>query len=160
MAKTLRTSPPSSSVARLLDPIAASRAIEKVSGHPLPNMTSEYPSAPIQDPRAVSDPGPRLIKREIVLTPETDAILDELVEAFRRATRTRLTTSHVVRAMLLSAQHAGAAIQDHLHQAGYVRLPSNAQGHAAERQHFELLLARAFAVAMRKAIPAASLTNR
>lgn len=153
MAKTLRTSPPSSSIARLLDPLAASRAIEKVSGYPPQGLTAEPPAAPLQSPAGVGDPGARPIKREVVLTPETDAILDELVEAFRRATRTRLTTSHVVRAMLLSAHHAGAAIQDHLYQAGYVRLPSNARNHAAERQRFELLLARAFAVAMRQGRP-------
>lgn len=160
MAKTLRTTPPSSSVARLLDPAAASRAIEKVSGNQQPSPKIEPPNTPLQSPAAVGDPGARLIKREVVLTPETDAILDELVETFRRATRTRLTTSLVIRAMLLSAQHAGAAIQDHLHQAGYVRLPSNARSHAAERQRFELLLARAFAVAMRETISATSLNTR
>lgn len=159
MAKNLRTTPPSSSVARLLDPVAASRAIEKVSGYLPPSRTVEPPITPTPSRAAVDLAGARLIKREVVLTPETDAILDELVEAFRRATRTRLSTSHVVRAMLLSAQHAGDGIRTHLHQAGCVRLPSNARGRDAEREHFELLLARAFATAMREATYAAPLTS-
>ena len=150
MARNLRTTPPTSSVARLLDPTAAARAIQKISGHQAPSVDMDSARIPPPSHPALDRSDVRLIKREVVLTPETDAILNELVDAFRRATCTRLSTSHVVRAILLSAHHVSSELQNHIPQAGSVRLPSNARGRDAERQHFELLLARAFANAIRQ----------
>ena len=154
MAKNLRTSPPSSSVARLLDPVAAARAIQQVSAHDAgPPASPPMTAWPGQDIR-LAPPRERLVKREIVLTPEADAVLDQLLGLYRQATRTRLSTSHVIRAMLLSAQYAMDALDNELEHVGALRLPSNARGRDAERRRFEMSLARAFAKAMQHAASA------
>ncbi len=91
-----------------------------------------------------------MVKREFVLTPEADATLDRLVELYRRATRTRLSSSHVIRSMLLACRQAMDAFFSELSAMQPMKLPSNAQGRDAERNRFESALADAFRNAMRR----------
>lgn len=90
-----------------------------------------------------------MVKREFVLTPEADATLDRLVELYRRATRTRLSTSHVIRSILLATGQGMDALLSELSLMQPMRLPSNAPGRDAERTRFESALAHAFRNAMR-----------
>lgn len=151
MAKMLRTEPPSSSVARLLDPAAAARAVQR----PSPDRYLQ-PASPVVQPQSLPDDQPctqatQPAKREIVLTHEADVALDHLLSLFRRATGTRLSTSHVVRIILIVARNAFDAIDYELSRIGPLSLPSNARDRNAERQAFELTLAKAVARAIRDA---------
>ena len=133
--------------------MAAARAIQRMAPSQTlaPNIEPAYASAPRDATAGCRDA--RLTKREIVLTPETDAVLNQLVDIFRQATGTRLSTSHVIRAMLVATQGTTDALREKLGQIGSVRLPSNAGGREAERGRFEMLLASAFTAAMRQARP-------
>lgn len=145
MPRTLRQSPPSSSVARLLDASAATRAIarpnefqaETESGVPSSTSKADYagPAFPPADMNA------RRIKREILLCPETEETLDELVRFLRLGTRSRVTTSHMVRALLRAVAPDLDAIRQRAAQLGPRRLPSNAPGSEAARRQFEQMIA-------------------
>lgn len=110
MARALRETPPSSSVARLLDSAAAGRALAPLaSDEAVPSYSAVHTrdNPPAGSPRNK----PRLIKREFVLTRETDAVLEALLQMFRQTTGTRLTASHVVRALLAAAEHSADEIR-------------------------------------------------
>lgn len=146
MAKTLSFSPPSSSVARLLDSAAVTRALSPV----------RVPTAEVR--RTASDTAChrplRSIKREVVLGPDTAVILDRLVDELRRATGTRLSTSHAVRAILLglSPCMGGIAAQA---SGGSWRLPPNGETHHDDRGLFERRLADVIASAFLAVLRAA-----
>ncbi len=140
MARTLRESPPSSSVARLLDPGAVERALAPAHG----SLRVAHSDLKIESREPAATARERPIKREILLTRETDVALDELVQIFRDATGARLTTSHVVRALLRGIKHTIPSLRRAAQQVGRVRLPSNAPAHQAERDAFEQRLAEAF----------------
>ena len=152
MAKMLRHEPPSSFVARLLDPVAANRAVQKVAvyhGDPTAFTTDPTPAEP-NDLAAARTRGP--VKREIVLTRETDTALDQLLALFRRSTGARLSTSHVVRVILLVAYLAMDRLESELASIGPLDLPSNARNREAERKQFESMLAQTLAGAVRDAM--------
>ncbi|TWT44474.1 hypothetical protein RAS1_08890 [Phycisphaerae bacterium RAS1] len=92
-----------------------------------------------------------MIKREVVLTGSTDDTLTRLVDLYRRATGTRLSTSHVVRIMLRGVAHCMDSVQREAVRIGRRKLPANAPGHEAERERFEHRLAQAFVNGMRAA---------
>lgn len=150
MAKMLQTEPPSSSIARLLDPVAASRAVQTIAVCDPEQADSPEDTA---QPRARDAHSGASVKREIVLTRETDAILDHLLNLFRRQTCTRLSTSHVIRVMLLMTQLATDTLHTELARVGPLNLPSNARGRETERQRFESILAQALGRAVRAAGP-------
>jgi hypothetical protein len=83
----------------------------------------------------------RRIKREILLCAETDETLDELVRFLRLGTRARVTTSHLVRALLRAVALDLNAIRLRAAQLGPRRLPSNARGSEAARRRFEEMIA-------------------
>lgn len=145
MAKPLRTDPPSSSVARLLDPSAAARATIRV---PLDQAGLPRPDLP---PHPISNVAmPALIKREFILTPEANATLERLIDLYRRGTRTRLAASHVLRAILLVLRDALDTLAAELTDLPPTKLPSNARGRDADRKRFEQTLAECLRTALRR----------
>ena len=148
MPQPLREPPPSSSIARLLDAEAAARAIgPTLMNHSAPNEPiDEGTPSPLDAKRCTV-----LIKREITLTPAADETLTQLVDVFRRATRTRLGTSLTARALLRAVAHCMAAIEREARRTGPCKLPANASGKEAERDRFEFRVAQAIANGMRSA---------
>lgn len=156
MAKALATPPPSSSVARLLDLSAAARAVAVhktgidsvespgVQPHASAGMGAITPHAPSMKKKVQP-------KREVVLTPDTDEVFSRLVELYRRTTGTKLTTSHVARAILKGAHHCMPYLEREAHHLGSMNLPSNARGRELERERFEARLADAFIAGIRAA---------
>jgi len=145
MAKVLSKKPPTSSVSRLFDQGAVSRALS-------PTISSVQTPEPVEiqavqrDNRAVQ---PVVIKREFVLTPASEETLARLVQVYRNATGTRLSNSHVMRIVLRGVAHGLSAIEREANLIGLLKLPSNAKGREEERKRFENLLARSFIAAMR-----------
>jgi hypothetical protein len=147
MAKALRGEPPSSSIVRLLDLSAAARA----TAAPLPQTPVSTPSEPVLartaakpvKPSAPTARGSATVNREVVLTPETDAVLTDLVVRARTTTCTKLTTSHVFRALLRVVAHRSGELQHAFEQLGPLKLPSNAAGFEDDRERFEASLADA-----------------
>ena len=141
MATPLRAPQPTSSIARLLDLDAAARAVSS----PRPDGESLVLSRAAPTPSADI---PR-IKRELVLTRAADDTFNQLVEVYRRATETRLTTSHVARAVLKGVAHCFDQLEKHARRMGPLRLPSNARGRTMERERFEARIADAFVAGIR-----------
>lgn len=154
MPKPLRHQPPSSSVAHLLDFSAAARAVSApVEEETRGAREGEHPlSAPQRVPRreAVSGEQPN-VKRELVLTASTDEAFSRLVELYRRTTGTRLTASHVARAVFKSVAHSMDQLEREARRLGRLKLPSNARGNEAERERFEARIADAFLAGVRAA---------
>ncbi len=145
MAKALSNKPPSSSVARLFDQGAVARALSPVTPPgQTPDVSHFQPVADDGRP-----PQPAVIKREFVLTPATEEALTRLVQVYRNATGTRLSNSHVLRAMLRGVDHGLSAIEREANRMGSLKLPSNAKGREAERERFEHALTSSFIAAMR-----------
>lgn len=170
MAKPLREPPPSSSVARLFDMGAAARAIATPPPEPLsppvasaaveettrdrpltPDRPIRTPAAPVPQQPAVPQPSGEqpTLKRELVLTPTADQTFGTLVELYRRSTGTRLTSSHVARAMLKAVAHCMDELEREASRIGPLKLPANARGRELERERFEARIADAFAAGMR-----------
>lgn len=158
MAKALREPQPSSTVARLLDPESVRRATlpladssEREAEIPMCAAGAE-PPAPAKSQPALHGlpPARRPIKREILLTAETDAALDDLIARFRSASGARLTASHVVRALVTAAAAAAAQIENEVRQAGSWAMPSNAPTAAVLRRQFEGRVASVIARGMRR----------
>ncbi len=79
--------------------------------------------------------------REFMLTPKADAVIEHLVDVFRRTTRTRLTTSHVARAVIKAIDHAMEEIERAAKTLPALKLPPNSRGGELERERFEAVLA-------------------
>src|SRR5689334_18285996 len=167
MPKTLREAPPSSSIARLLDPVAASRALSPVDSDPMrmskfPILTMNGPaqisnghnasatqSEPAHHQPAVGEAS--IVKRELVLTERAEQTLMRLLEVYRRATGSRLSASHLARAMLRGVAACMDAVERESQHIGRLRLPSNARGREHQREQFEDILAEAFINGIRSA---------
>lgn len=147
MAKTLRDTTPTSSVARLLDRDAANRALQPHAGGaawPAPSDSVSTEPAGYQDvPR---------IKREFTLTPETEDTFASVLAMFQRTTRCRLTASQLFRAILRAAAWSMPSLTYEAHQLGPQRMPGNGRNAHALRQVFEQRLAAAFAAGIRPAV--------
>ncbi|RIK66070.1 MAG: hypothetical protein DCC65_10625 [Planctomycetota bacterium] len=172
MAKPLRDPPPTSSVARLLDVEAAIRAVapaQPAAARPtepanrdLPVVSVPPPSRPTESPPVFSAPTPSYpagaltgepanIKRELVLSPSTEETFSRLVEVYRRSTGTRLSNSHVARAMLKGLAACMTSLEREADAIGRLRLPGNARGREGERERFEDRIAEAFVNGVRSA---------
>jgi len=165
MPKPLRQPPPSSSVARLLDVEAATRALapSKPAATSAPQQTplvSSSPPAEQPTPSNVVSPQfplnqrtgePANLKRELVLSPSTDQAFERLVELYRRATGTRLSNSHVARAVLKGVSACFLALEREAETIGQLKLPGNARGREGERERFEERIAEAFVNGVRSA---------
>lgn len=143
MAKALHSDRPSSSIARLLDPASATRAMEprpeRATGtHTPPEHPAPQPAGGRARPPFRHDA--THLKRELVLSPHADETFNRLIEALRRSTGTRLTASHAFRA-LMRAVHPGIGTIPGA-RGERLRLPSNAPAYQHERDEFENALAR------------------
>jgi hypothetical protein len=90
----------------------------------------------------------RSVKRELVLSDEAVQVLDDLIDRLRRATGTRLSCSHAVRAVLLTLAPCLAAIESRVTIAEPWRLPANGSRHDADRANFERRVAAAITSAL------------
>lgn len=145
MAKVLKENPPTSSVRRLLDTTAVTRALVPAAHSPSPAISAGSIESAAD---AVSERA-KPVKREFVLTPTTEETLTRLVHVYRNATGTRLSNSHVIRIVLRGIAHGLDAIEREASHLGLLKLPSNAKGREAEREQFETALASTFVAAMR-----------
>lgn len=163
MPKPLREPPPSSSVAHLFDMGAAARAVATVpvaarlesdnAPEPhteVPRKIAEPALPPATQARVAWGEQPN-IKREVVLTSSTDEILTRLVELYRRSTATKLTSSHVMRAILKGIGHCMDTLEREAKRIGPQKLPANARNKQPERERFEALIADAFVAGVRAA---------
>lgn len=141
MAKNLRQLPPSSSVVRLLDPEAAARAVA-----PAPAPSSV---APADAASASTIQSLRFVKRELALCAETDATFEQLIQALRRASGTRLSASHALRAVLRALAPHLRSIELETLRTGPRRMPGNGAGTAMQRHAFETQLAECIAAGVR-----------
>ncbi|MCC6426040.1 MAG: hypothetical protein IT435_04395 [Phycisphaerales bacterium] len=159
MAKQLPAQPTSSPIARLFDMQTAASAVAAAPVVPKAQPAKEPGAVPAPPPVSNQD-GPatdarwatvsrpptaalRFIKRELVLTPETDEAFTRLIELYRRTTGARLSASHVARAILRAVAFAMPAVEHEAARLGPMKLPSNARGRAIERERFEARLADA-----------------
>jgi len=145
MAKPLRQPPPSSSVAGLLDLSSAARAIAtQPQQKPSPvNGRTRIQSSPHPETAAHAGETPH-VKRQLVLTPSADQAFSSLVNLYQDATGTKLTASHIARAMLRGITHCFDQLERRARKLGVMKLPSNAKGCVLERERFEARIADAF----------------
>lgn len=143
MPKPLATPPTSSAVARLLDASAVSGAVEPRHA---PDRDPKPGKDEVTQPRRRAHP----VKREVVLTEHTAEVLDVLVERLRAATRTRLSASHMLRAMITAVEPALSAVEVEVASSGPWRLPANGEQHDANRAEFERRMADAILAALHK----------
>ncbi len=145
MAKALSNTPPSSSVARLFDQGAVARALSPATS------SGQKPGPTVPQPVSHDSRPPEsvVIKREFVFTPAAEEALTRLVQVYRNATGTRLSNSHLIRAVLRGVAHGLPAIEREANRMGPLKLPSNAKGREVERERFEKALASSFIAAMR-----------
>ncbi len=142
MAKALTTQPPSSSVARLLDSSAATRAI---AGRPrFSSDTKQLDTERAFIRTSVPQNVPRSHKRELSLCPASDRILETLVHRLRSNTGTRVTASHVIRAMLRSMETLAGSIEESVARAGPWRMPATSPDAREHREAFDRALASVF----------------
>jgi len=145
MAKALNSTPPRSSVERLFDKNSVARALEPPCLRSIHRGSAGEEAMPASVPVLDSS----IVKREFVLTRSTDRTLTQLVQAYREATGTRLSNSHVIRAVLRGIAVGLPAIKIEAARHGPLKLPSNARGYEAERDQFEQTLVSSFLAGMR-----------
>ncbi len=116
-------------------------------------MSAEHGSAHCRNEQSTpsGSDGSGLIKREFVLSAETDESLSRLVQVLRGATRSRLTYSHVARAILIGIEHCMTTIAREASALGPMKLPSNAKGRDRDREAFERRLAGVLLFGIRSA---------
>lgn len=96
------------------------------------------------------------VKREFVLTRETDAMLTELVNVLRDKTAARLSGSYVLRGLARLMMNHLPAIRSCAVACGHRRLPATSPRHAGARLEFERYLARVFELALTGRLPPTS----
>ena len=166
MAQTLRKPPPTSAVASFLDSDAAARAtgmtdVAPMDATPRQNSPTLSMAPPVFE--ASAHPFARaaqsmsaesaVIKRELALNLRTDETFTRLVEIFRRHTGTRLSSSHLARALFIGMECCLDRIEREAKRCGRQKLPSNARGREAERESFERTIARAIIAGIRTTPP-------
>lgn len=86
-----------------------------------------------------------------MLTRLADEGLDEAIRLLSRATGTTLSNSHFLRAMLKVVANAMPEIEREASKLGKLKRPGNARENQAEREEYELKLARAIAASLKSA---------
>ena len=137
----INSSPPDSSPPRNSAPISTAPP------------ASEYPSRHFVRAAQPMNSEPAVIKRELALNSHTDETFTRLVEIFRRHTGTRLSSSHLARALFLGMGCCLDRIEREAKRCGRRKLPSNARGREAERESFERTIARALIAGIRATPP-------
>lgn len=152
MPKPLKDPVPTSSITRLFDMGAAARAVaappvEEVIRQEQPSVVK---TPVVRVPRRAFGEQPTL-KRELVLTPSADRAFSQLVELYRTTTQSRLTASHVARAIMKAIGHSFEQLEREAKRLGPLKLPQNARGKEQERDRFEARIADAFVAGIRSA---------
>src|SRR6516162_5590596 len=93
------------------------------------------------------------IKREFVLTPLADYILQDTVRLFSKAIGTDITNSHMLRVILKAVAHSMPVLEKEVLQIGKLKRPSNARASQLDREEFERKLAAVLVSAFRKSPP-------
>jgi hypothetical protein len=91
------------------------------------------------------------ITRQFILTESTDEILRQLVQLYSRATRSQLTNSHILRAMLKGIAHAMPELEREAVRLGRLKRPRNIRGQEHARESFERKISSAFMAGLRTA---------
>jgi hypothetical protein len=114
---------------------------------------TDSPTPPASTPKAASVPAaePANLKRELILSQSAENTFSELVTLYQRETGTKLTASHVARAVLRGVAHCMESLEREAKYIGRLKLPSNARGREADRERFEEHIAMAFVAGMRAA---------
>src|SRR5262245_40766694 len=112
--------------------------------------TRERTARPVATAEASDYPS---IKREFMLTRLADESLHEAIRVLSRATGTTLSNSHFLRVMLKVVANAMPEIEREASQLGKLKRPGNARENQAEREEYELKLAKAIAAALKSAPP-------
>lgn len=144
MAKALRDPIPTSSIARLFSTEAANRAVsapEPVISQPVELVAAPVLQRSIPSMESGSDEVPPQVKREFIFSVTADSSFTDLVNLFRRSTGTRLSSSHVARALCTGLASCMPSIEREARRLGRLKLPSNARGREGERERFEEYLA-------------------
>jgi hypothetical protein len=153
MAKPLTVIPPSSSVAKLLEPgigAAALRPVASLAGAPADGQAGgPAHGRPIPPVEANPTGEPADVKREFTLTRTADATLNELLALYQRATGCKLHSSHLMRALLHALGHALPELEQAAATLGALKRPRNAAGQEAERDEFEARIAKSLLAGLR-----------
>lgn len=147
MAQVLKTSVPTSAVARLLDPGVAERALRQKELPVEPTTHSVQASLRSDSKRRIP-----IIKREFVLTPDAESTIVRLVAMYRQSTGARLTASHLLRAVLIAADERFDDLEREARRLESLSLPANGREYDRQRWAFENRIARAFAAGMEQAV--------
>lgn len=158
MAKPLTKPQPTSSVANLLDaeaakaalaPVGASRKIagdiESRTWHTQQDVVAHGQ----QDPDRSSVETPH-VRRQFILTDTADFTLKHLVGVYERATRSGLTNSHFLRAVLKALEHATPHLEEAAERIGKLKRPKNDHANEAQREEFERQIAASIIAGMRE----------
>jgi hypothetical protein len=115
-------------------------------------LTAQSIEVPDEQQAQAAGPGENpTIKREFVLTASTDQTFSQVVDLYRRSTGTKLSSSHVARAILRGIDHCMDSLEREARHIGALKLPGNARGREGERERFEQRLAEAFVAGIRAA---------
>lgn len=144
MARRIADQEMRGSVARLLDPAVATAALAPAE---MPFQV-QFPERSTDATRVCTR---RYIKREFILSPETDGTLIEVLSVLYQSTGRRLNASQVIRSMLLAVRPALPLIRNAATQMEAVARPVNRRGQHQARTDLERYLARLIGAGLRGA---------
>jgi hypothetical protein len=140
---------PVSGAARFLKGVESMRLVEHhgATGTVNTSLLAELRGEPETPEGHVPRPHEK-VKREFVLTRETDEQLNELIRILRRTTTAKLSGSHVLRAMLRLLTHRRSELRAAAVSYGARRLPSTGRSQTTARVEFDLFIAEIMEVAI------------
>lgn len=155
MPKPLTKPQPTSSVAKMLEPgvgahVTARPEAVTQSERPLPVQPMALVQKANQDEMQPSGEVPD-IPRQFTLTAKTDRTLKRLIAAYSEATGMELKHSELLRAVLLSIEHAMPELEREARSIGRLKRPKNDRGRESEREQLERRIASAFLSGLRSA---------
>jgi hypothetical protein len=155
MPKPLTRTPPSSSVAGILEQGITSQLIarpEARSATIVPMPVSHQVSPEEGDSGQIQASGEVAgIHRQFALTPSTDRTLKRLIAAYGEATGLDLKHSQLLRAILVAVAYAMPELTREATHIGRLRRPKNDRGSESLRDGLERRIAAAFVSGMRAA---------
>ncbi len=134
MARRIRNQNVTSSVARLLSPIVATAAMAPIDRGACTGQ-DDGPNHVVPTART------KHIKREFILSRETDSTVNDLIAVFNQQHDIRLTASQLIRAVLIVLRSALPAIRMTAERAGPFTCPGNSGHQLRARIAFERRLA-------------------
>ena len=148
MAKEIKPEP-GSGAARFLKGVESMRLVEHrgATGTVNAGLLAELRGGTAAELGRVPRPHEK-VKREFVLTRETDEQLNELVRILRHTTTAKLSGSHVLRAMLRLLASRADDVRAAASSYGPRRLPSTGRAQTAARVEFDMFLGSIFDLAI------------